>query len=263
MGCVAERPKRPSSNLARIELPRYMQKLAGTPAAAGARQGSDKDSPPSTLPFISYLYIFLVSGTVAISIAWTKSPGMITTLVKTEVALGEHRFGAVIPTRATLPQSTAPYLSLTTSTLAPTKLCPVCYQAACPLRSHKQYARYRRLEEIASATDRRQSSSGFGTSSSVESLDSDEIFHHRLIEIGATKVDTFFDFPLPKGIKAEVHQLFQDCKPQTCIPIFPPSSFMKYDFHSSLAQLNTRFEGVRLTRPSSFYPTPGTINYGA
>lgn len=184
---------------------------------------------------------------------------MITTLVKTEPALGEHRFRAVIPTRATLPQSTAPYLSLTTSTLAPTKLCPVCYQAACPLRSHKQYARYRRLEEIASA---RQSSSTFHTSSSVESLDSDEIFHHRLIEIGATKVDTFFDFPLPKGVKAEVHQLFQDCKPRTCIPISPPSSFMKYDFHSSLTQLNTRFKGVRLTRPSSFYPTPGTINYG-
>src|SRR5256885_4328550 len=109
---------------------------------------------------------------------------MITTLVMTEPAPGEDRFITVIPTRATQPQSTARYLSLTTSTLAPTKLCPVCYQAACPLRSHEQYARYRRLEEIASATDRRQSPSSSGTSSSAESLDSDEIFHHRPIEIG-------------------------------------------------------------------------------
>jgi hypothetical protein len=186
---------------------------------------------------------------------------MITTLVKTEPALGEHQFRAVIPTRTTVPQSTAPYLSLTTSTLAPTNLCPVCYQAACSLRSHKQYAQSKRLEEIASAMDRRQSSSSVGTSSSVESLGSDEIFHHRLIEIGATKVDTFFDFPLPKGVKAEVHQLFQDCRPRTCVPISPPS-FMRYDFYSSLTQLNTRFKGSRLTRPSSFYPTPGSINHG-
>jgi hypothetical protein len=177
---------------------------------------------------------------------------MITTLVKTEPALGEHRFRPVIPTRATLPQSTAPYLSLTTSTPAPTKPCQVCYQAACPLQSHKQYARSRRLEERASAPDRRQSSSSLGTSSSVESLGSDEIFHHRLIEIGATKVDTFFDFPLPKGVKAEVHQLFQDCKPRTCVPI--PTS-------PPLTQSNTRFKGVRLTKSLSFYPTPGTINY--
>jgi hypothetical protein len=175
---------------------------------------------------------------------------MITTLVRTEPALGEHRFRVVIPTRATQPQSTAP-----------TKLCPVCYQAACPLRSHKQYVRYRLLEETVSATGRRQSPSSFGTSSSAESLDSDEIFHHRLIEIGATKVDTFFDFPLPKGVKAEVHQLFQDCRPRTCVPISPPS-FMRYDFYSSLTQLNTRFKGSRLTRPSSFYPTPGSINHG-
>jgi hypothetical protein len=176
---------------------------------------------------------------------------MITTLVRTEPALGEHRFRVVIPTRATQPQSTAP-----------TKLCPVCYQAACPLRSHKQYVRYRLLEETVSATGRRQSPSSFGTSSSAESLDSDEIFHHRLIEIGATKVDTFFDFPLPKGVKAEVHQLFQDCKPRICIPISPPPSFIKDDLYSFLTQWNTRFKGVRLIRPSSFYPTPGTINHG-
>jgi hypothetical protein len=150
---------------------------------------------------------------------------MITTLIKTEPALGEHRFRAVIPIRATLPQGTAPYLSLTTSTLARTNLCLVCYQAACPLRSHKQYAQSKRLDEIASATDRRQPPSGVSTSLSVESLGSDEIFHRRLIEIGATKVDTFFDFPLPKGVKAEVHQLFQDCKPRICIPISPSPSF--------------------------------------
>lgn len=145
---------------------------------------------------------------------------MMTTLVKTEPALGEHQFRTVIPTPATLPQSRATYLSLTASTLTPTRLCPVCYQAACPLRSHKQYARSRRLEEErASAADRRQSSFSLGSSSSVGSLGNDEIFHRRLIEIGATKVDTFFEFPLPKGVKAEVHQLFQDCKPRVCNPI--------------------------------------------
>jgi hypothetical protein len=135
---------------------------------------------------------------------------IVTTRVKSEPRVGDRRFKAV--TRAA-PQLAPRLNASTASTPVPTRRCPVCFRAACPLKSHKQYARSTGLGGRTIASNKRQSSSVISTSSSEGSLESYERVHHRLREIGATKIDSFVDFPLPKGVTAEVHQLFQDCKP--------------------------------------------------
>jgi hypothetical protein len=158
--------------------------------------------PPST--FLLYRCANNVQEVATLHMSGTAS------LLKIEPGLGDHRFSAVI---RTAPQSKDRLLRPVASTLVPIRRCPVCFRAACPLKSHRQYAQSRGLDDKKTATNARGSSSGINRSSTEKHLESPEGIQYRLTEISFAKVDCFVNFPLPKGAKAEVHQLFQDCKP--------------------------------------------------
>lgn len=135
-----------------------------------------------------------------------------TTLVKTEAELGDHSFGI----KRSGPKGSARLVGSTGSHLTPSRRCPVCFRTPCPLNSHKQYARSRSLVEARTSANTRESSSSLSRSSSEAASERSDGRHHaRLVQIGATDIDSFIHFPLPKGVKADVHQLFRDCKPTT------------------------------------------------
>jgi hypothetical protein len=145
-----------------------------------------------------------------------------TTLVKTEAELGDHSFRI----KRSAPKRSAQLLGSTGSHLTPSRRCPVCFRTPCPLNSHKQYARSRGLVGARTSADTRESSSSLSRSSSEAASErSDGRLHARLVQIGATDIDSFIHFPLPKGVKADVHQLFRDCKPTTF-------SFVTFSLHS-------------------------------
>lgn len=138
--------------------------------------------------------------------------GTTTMLVKTDAGLKDHPFKFLRPP----PQSSAQPLGSTSSSVTPTTRCPICFRTACPLKSHKQYALSRGPVGAKTAARTRESSSGVRRSSGEVPLENThERLHAHLIPIDATVVDSFIHFPLPKGVKAEVHQLFRDCKPTT------------------------------------------------
>ena len=137
-----------------------------------------------------------------------------TTLVKAEPDLRDRQF---ISPEIPAPQSTFTLRSSRVPVLPGAERCPVCFRAACPLRSHKQYARARGLNGRTKAQYKKHSSSSLSTTSTEGAPDSRVEVVRRLAGIGETKVDSFINFPLPKGVKAEVHQLFQDCRPATVI----------------------------------------------
>jgi hypothetical protein len=136
----------------------------------------------------------------------------VTALVRTEPRFRGHQFK---PGLHPAPPKSGPLLGLTASTSTPTRRCPVCLRAACSLKSHKHYARSRGLAKTTTPTNDRKAAAGLSRSSSVGSSESHERLYHPPIEIDAATVDSFIHFPLPKGVKAEVHQLFQDCKSTT------------------------------------------------
>jgi hypothetical protein len=135
---------------------------------------------------------------------------IVTALVKTDPGFGGYQFRPVL---RPAPPKSGQRLSPTASRPVPTGHCPVCFRAACPLKSHKHYARSRGLDETTTATTKSESLSS--RSSSAGPSESHQRLYQPPIEMDATSVDSFIHFPLPKGVKAEVHQLFQDCKPAT------------------------------------------------
>ena len=174
---------------------------------------------------MSLLFIFSLPSprTLPDQFPWTANPtcAMTTiTLVKSEPDSRHTSSTPVLPVIPITPAATpAPQSAFirTTSRVSvdyPAKgHCPVCYRAACPLKTHKQYARSRRLHVRKPVPHRRQLSCNLSTPSTDESSDCHCGIHRRLVGLGGARVDCFLDFPLPIGVKAEVHELFQDCKP--------------------------------------------------
>lgn len=121
----------------------------------------------------------------------------------------DHPLDAV---RHIAPKGTGRPLAAPRSGSLPPTGCPVCFRVACPLRSHKQYAKSRRLYGTPTAVSSRQFLTSVNTTSSTESLEGRQGEYPHLTQISAGEVDPFVAFPLPNGAKVEVHQLFQDCK---------------------------------------------------
>ena len=135
-----------------------------------------------------------------------------TILVKAKAGSGDRRSRAVIPIKIRARPATVALRSSRVPVPPVTGHCPVCFRAACPLKSHEQYARSRGLDQSKTVARERKSSSGLSAPSTEGSLDNHGRIDHRLVGIGGAKVDSFIEFPLPKGVTAEVHQLFRDCK---------------------------------------------------
>lgn len=96
--------------------------------------------------------------------------------------------------------------------------CPVCGKATCKLKTHAQYARSRRLAKVANSPHKSETHILAVRLRAKYAVPGDDSFvTSRVVEIAASTVDPFVHFPFPLGVKAEVQELFKDCKPMTSI----------------------------------------------